>query len=338
MARAAAMTGAPAGRMPDASAPAADVRVLTVPEGAAAQRVDRFVADVTGLSRSYVQRLISSGLLTADDSALKANAVVGPGATLRLVVPTAVPLEMEADAGIGVVVAYEDADVLVVDKPAGLVVHPSPGHPAGTLVNALLGRAGASEYGGIAGVQRPGIVHRLDRDTSGLLMVAKHDAAQASLMAQLKARRVKETYLALVAGEVAASVGRIEAPIGRDPRHRTRMAVTADGRPAVTGYRVRERFAGWTLLELDLVTGRTHQIRVHLDAIGHPVAGDPVYGSGTSRRGPNGLRRLFLHAWRLEFAAPSDGHLIRATAPLPDELEDVLDSLRSAAPRSMSGA
>ncbi|TMC62881.1 MAG: RluA family pseudouridine synthase [Chloroflexi bacterium] len=183
-----------------------------------------------------------------------------------------------------------------------------------------------------------GIVHRLDRDTSGLLMVAKHDAAQASLMAQLKARRVKKTYIALVAGEVAASVGRIEAPIGRDPRHRTRMAVTADGRPAVTGYRVRERFPGWTLLELDLVTGRTHQIRVHLDAIGHPVAGDPVYGSGTSRRGPNGLRRLFLHAWRLEFAAPSDGHLIRATAPLPDELEDVLDSLRSAAPRSMSGA
>ena len=211
MARAAAMTGAPAGRMPDASAPAADVRVLTVPEGAAAQRVDRFVADVTGLSRSYVQRLISSGLLTADDSALKANAVVGPGATLRLVVPPAVPLEMEADAGIGVVVAYEDADVLVVDKPAGLVVHPSPGHPAGTLVNALLGRAGASEYGGIAGVQRPGIVHRLDRDTSGLLMVAKHDAAQASLMAQLKARRVKKTYIALVAGEVAAFADAIAA-------------------------------------------------------------------------------------------------------------------------------
>jgi 23S rRNA pseudouridine1911/1915/1917 synthase len=322
--------------MPDASAPAADVRVLTVPEGAAAQRVDRFVADVTGLSRSYVQRLISNGHLTAGDTALKANAVVGPGATLRLLVPPSVPLEMEADAGIRVVVVYEDADVLVVDKPAGLVVHPSPGHPAGTLVNALLGRAGASEYGGIAGVQRPGIVHRLDRDTSGLLMVAKHDAAQASLMAQLKGRRVKKTYIALVAGEVAASVGRIEAPIGRDPRHRTRMAVTADGRASVTGYRVRERFPGWTLLELDLVTGRTHQIRVHLDAIGHPVAGDPAYGTGTSRRGPDGLGRLFLHAWRLEFAAPSDGHLIRATAPLPDELEDVLDGLRSAAPQNGS--
>jgi 23S rRNA pseudouridine1911/1915/1917 synthase len=326
-----AMTRAPAGRMPDASASAADVRVLTVPEGAAAQRVDRFVADVTGLSRSYVQRLISNGHLTSGDAALKANAVVGPGTTLRLLVPPAVPLEMEADAGIGVVVVYEDADVLVVDKPAGLVVHPSPGHRAGTLVNALLGRAGASEYGGIAGVQRPGIVHRLDRDTSGLLMVAKHDTAQASLMAQLKARRVKKTYLALVAGEVAASIGRIEAPIGRDPRHRTRMAVTADGRASVTGYRVRERFAGWTLLELDLITGRTHQIRVHLDAIGHPVAGDPVYGTGTSRRGPEGLGRLFLHAWRLELASPTDGHLIRAEAPLPPALETVLDGLRSAA-------
>jgi 23S rRNA pseudouridine1911/1915/1917 synthase len=140
---------------------------------------------------------------------------------------------------------------------------------------------------------------------------------------------VKKTYLALVAGDVAASVGRIEAPIGRDPRHRTRMAVTADGRPSVTGYRVRERFRGWTLLELDLVTGRTHQIRVHLAAMGHPVAGDPVYGTGTSRRGPAGLDRLFLHAWRLEFAAPSDGHLIRTTAPLPAELETILDELRS---------
>jgi 23S rRNA pseudouridine1911/1915/1917 synthase len=139
---------------------------------------------------------------------------------------------------------------------------------------------------------------------------------------------VKKTYLALVLGNVSAAAGRIEAPIGRDPGRRTRMAVVASGRPAVTGYRVRERFIGWTLLELDLVTGRTHQIRVHLEAIGHPVAGDPVYGTGTSRRGPDGLGRLFLHAWRLELASPSDGHLIRAEAPLPVELEAVLDQLR----------
>ena len=230
-------------------------------------------------------------------------------------------------------VVYEDDDVLVVNKPAGLVVHPAPGHGADTLVNALLGRVGPTTYGGIAGVRRPGIVHRLDRDTSGLLVVAKNDRAQAALMAQLKARRVKKTYLALVHGSVAAAIGRIEAPIGRDPRRRTRMGVVADGRDAITGYRVRERLPGWTLLELDLITGRTHQIRVHLDAIGYPVAGDPLYGSGTSRRGPDGLSRLFLHAWRLEFAAPEGERLIRATAPLPPELEAVLDGLRAAASR-----
>ncbi len=223
--------------------------------------------------------------------------------------------------------------MLIVDKPAGLVVHPAAGHDSGTLVNALLGRGGADAFGGIAGVRRPGIVHRLDRDTSGLLMVARNDVAQASLMAQLKARRVKKTYLALVQGSVAAPVGRIEAPIGRDPGHRTRMAVVTDGRASVTGYRVRERFAGWTLLELDLITGRTHQIRVHLDAIGHPVAGDPVYGTGTSQRGPEGLRRLFLHAFRLELSAPSSGRLIRAEAPLPRELEAVLSDLRRTEPR-----
>ncbi|MFL5750024.1 MAG: RluA family pseudouridine synthase, partial [Chloroflexota bacterium] len=224
--------------------------------------------------------------------------------------------------------------LLIVDKPAGLVVHPSPGHDDDTLVNALLARGGPEAFGGIAGVRRPGIVHRLDRDTSGLLMVARTDAAQASLMAQLKARRVKKTYLALVAGEVAAAVGRIEAPIGRDPKHRTRMGVVADGRPATTGYRVRERFPGWTLLELDLVTGRTHQIRVHLAAIGHPIAGDPVYGTGTSRRGPSvrgaALERLFLHSWRLELTSPSTGELIRAESSLPRELELVLEALRQA--------
>ncbi len=314
--------------MPEASQPATDVRTLTVPDGSGAQRVDRFVADVTGLSRSYVQKLISAGHLTAAGDPLKANAIVGPGTSLRLEVPPAERADIGAEPGIQLVVVYEDDDLLIIDKPSGLVVHPAPGHPSGTLVNALLGRDGGREYGGIAGVQRPGIVHRLDRDTSGLLIVAKHDASQAALMAQLKARRVKKTYLTLVQGTVAAAVGRIEAPIGRDPRHRTRMGVVPDGRPSVTGYRVRERFAAWTLLEVDLVTGRTHQIRVHLDAIGHPVAGDRVYGTGTSRRGPDGLERMFLHAWRLELASPTDGHLVRATAPLPRELEDALVSLR----------
>jgi 23S rRNA pseudouridine1911/1915/1917 synthase len=315
--------------MPEAPV-AAGIRTVRVPTGAAG-RIDRFVADATGLSRSHVQKLISDGRLTVDGQPVRANALVAPGSEVRLDVPEPVALDLAPAPDIPLRIVYEDDDLLIVDKPAGLVVHPSPGHHDGdTLVNALLARAGGSDYGGIAGVARPGIVHRLDRDTSGLLMVAKHDAAQQSLMAQLKARRIRKTYLALVAGNVSAAVGRIEAPIGRDPKHRTRMAVVPDGRPSVTGYRVRERFSGWTLLELDLVTGRTHQIRVHLDAIGHPVAGDPVYGSGTSRRGPDGLGRLFLHAWRLELAAPGDGHLIRATAPLPDDLETVVDGLRAA--------
>jgi 23S rRNA pseudouridine1911/1915/1917 synthase len=303
------------------------VRVLRVPDGPTG-RVDRYVADATGMSRSYVQKLISDGRLTSSGEALRANAIVGPGTELTIDVPEPIALDLEPAPEIALRVVYEDEDLLVIDKPAGLVVHPAPGHSSGTLVNALLAHGDGETWGGIAGVQRPGIVHRLDRDTSGLLMVARTDAAQASIMAQLKARRIKKTYQALVQGSVAAAVGRIEAPIGRDPKHRTKMAVVPDGRPSVTGYRVRERFAEWTLLELDLVTGRTHQIRVHLDAIGHPVAGDPVYGTGTSRRGPAGLGRLFLHAWRLELTSPSDGHLIRATAPLPPELEAVLDGLR----------
>ena len=315
--------------MPEAPV-AAGVRTVRIPDGTAG-RIDRFVADATGLSRSHVQKLISAGRLTVDGVPVRANALVAPGSEVRLDVPEPVALDLAPAPDIPLRIVYEDDDLLIVDKPAGLVVHPSHGHHDGdTLVNALLARAGGSEYGGIAGVARPGIVHRLDRDTSGTLMVAKHDAAQQSLMAQLKARRIRKTYQALVAGSVAAAVGRIEAPIGRDPKHRTRMAVVPDGRASVTGYRIRERFVGWTLLELDLVTGRTHQIRVHLDAIGHPVAGDPVYGTGTSRRGPDGLDRLFLHAWRLELAAPGDGHLIRATAPLPGELETVLDGLRQA--------
>ena len=308
-----------------------EVRVLIVPDGAAPVRVDRYVTDATGLSRSHIQKLISAGHLTGAGGALRSNALVTAGTRLRLVIPAAIALQLVPEPGIVLDVVYEDDDLLIVDKPAGLVVHPSPGHDTGTLVHALLGRQSGAEYGGIAGVRRPGIVHRLDRDTSGLLMVAKNDTAQAGLMAQLKARRVKKTYLALVQGSVSAAVGRIEAPIGRDPRHRMRMAVVPDGRASTTGYRVRERFAEWTLLELDLVTGRTHQIRVHLDAIGHPIAGDPVYGTGTSRRGPEGLERLFLHAWRLELASPGDGHLIRAEAPLPAELEGALEGLRTAA-------
>ena len=302
---------------------------MLIPPDAGPARADRWATDLSGLSRSHVQRLITEGRLTADGMAVKANTIIGAGTVLELRIPPPAPAEPRGEPELPLTVVYEDDDLLIVDKPAGQVVHPSPGHAGGTLVNALLGRGAELAPAGIAGVQRPGNVHRLDRDTSGLLMVARTDAAQLSLQAQLKARRVKKTYLALVQGSVAAATGRIEAPIGRDPGRRTRMAVTPNGRPSITGYRVRERFTGWTLLELDLVTGRTHQIRVHLEAIGHPVAGDPMYGTGTSRRGPAGLERLFLHSWRLELTSPSTGRLIRAEAAMPAELEDVLTALRS---------
>ena len=300
---------------------------LTVPEGSSHSRADRLVADAAGLSRTYVQRLIGEGRLTADGRPVKANTALAPGARLELELPDTPVLSLQAE-DIPLRVAYEDEDVLIIDKPAGLLTHPTAGLASGTLVNALLARGGAAAYGSIGGADRPGIVHRLDRDTSGLIVVARNDRAQAALMAQLKARRVKKTYLALVRGSLPAEVGRIEAPIGRDPRHPRRMAVVLAGRPAVSGYRVRERFPEWSLLEVDLITGRTHQIRVHLASIGHPVAGDPVYSTGAARRGPTGLERLFLHSWRIEFMSPSAERLLRAEAALPPELEAVLAGLR----------
>ncbi|MBA3779881.1 MAG: RluA family pseudouridine synthase [Chloroflexi bacterium] len=301
---------------------------VTVPDGAGGGRVDRFVADAAGLSRAHVQRLIGEGRLTVDGRPLKANAPLQPGTILQLDVPLDPTTELEPEQ-MPLEVVYEDADLLVVNKPAGLVTHPSPGHASGTLANALLARQGPHDLGTLAGDDRPGIVHRLDRDTSGLILVARTDEAQRYLTAQLQARRIKKTYLALAGGEVPASAGRIEAPIGRDPRHRIRMAVVAGGRPSVTGYRVAERHRGWTLLEVDLVTGRTHQIRVHLASIGHAVAGDPLYATGVVRRGPDGLGRLFLHSWRLELLPPSGEQLLRLTAPLPPELQGALDKLRA---------
>ena len=302
--------------------------LVTVPQTDTPMRADRVVADAVGLSRSYVQRLIEEGRLTRDGLPIKSNTVLEAGASLDLDIPDRPAATIEAE-DVALQVVYEDGDVLILDKPTGLVTHPSPGHTSGTLVNALLGRGGIEAYGTVAGEDRPGIVHRLDRDTSGLIVIARNDRAQTALMAQLKARRVKKTYLALVSGAVPAERGRIEAPIGRDSRHYSRMTVIASGRPTETGYRVRERLPGWTLLEVDLMTGRTHQIRVHFASIGHPVAGDPVYATGAARRGPDGLERLFLHSWRIEFASPSSDKIIRAEAPLPPELESVLDTLRA---------
>jgi 23S rRNA pseudouridine1911/1915/1917 synthase len=231
------------------------------------------------------------------------------------VVPERIPLE----------VAYEDAGMLIVDKPAGLVVHPSAGHTAGTLVNALVGRAAdrGEALGAIAGVGRPGIVHRLDRDTSGLIAVAKTDEAQASLMRQFGARTIEKQYLALVRGEPPSARGRVEAPIGRDPRDRQRMSVVAGGRDAITEYEAVASGGGYTLLSLHPITGRTHQIRAHLSYLSLPIAGDLRYGGGL---GPGGLARQFLHAARLRLDRPSDGVRLHAWSELPRDLTECLDT------------
>jgi 23S rRNA pseudouridine1911/1915/1917 synthase len=220
-------------------------------------------------------------------------------------------------------VAYEDAMMLIVDKPAGLVVHPSAGHGSGTLVNALLGRARdrGEALGSIAGVGRPGIVHRLDKETSGLIVVAKNDLAQASLMRQFGERTIEKEYLALVRGEPPSSRGRVEAPIGRDPRDRQRMAVTGGGREAVTAYEVLATGGGYALLSLHPLTGRTHQIRAHLTYLHLPIAGDLRYGGGP---GPTGLSRQFLHASRLRLDRPLDGERLHAWSELPTDLETSL--------------
>jgi 23S rRNA pseudouridine1911/1915/1917 synthase len=220
---------------------------------------------------------------------------------------------------IDLAIVHEDADLLVIDKPAGLVVHPGSGNWAGTLLNALLHHSPAA-----ASLPRAGIVHRLDKDTSGLLVVAKTEPAQAALVRQLQSRTVKRTYLALARGLVARA-GKVDAPIGRHPVHRTRMAVVASGKPAVTHFRVRERFAAHSLLECDLETGRTHQIRVHLASIGHPLEGDGVYGGRGERRFP----RQALHAWKLAFDHPRTGEPVAFESPLPGDFRALLESLRA---------
>jgi len=218
-------------------------------------------------------------------------------------------------------IVYQDADLIVVDKPAGLTVHPAPGHPSGTLVNALL--AACPDLQGISGSLRPGIVHRLDKDTSGLLVVAKNDRAMQSLQAQLKGREVHKTYLALVAGVPKPAEGQIEAPIGRSHRNRKKMAVVDGGRESTTRYRTREVINGRALLEVEPVTGRTHQIRVHLAAIGHPIVGDSLYG----KRSPL-VGRQFLHAAKLGFRMPG-GREIEFESPLPADLREALEALRA---------
>jgi 23S rRNA pseudouridine1911/1915/1917 synthase len=288
------------------------------------ERLDLFIARrLPDLTRSRVRRLIDEGLVTIDGRLpAKAGVALETGQRVAVTLPPPEPTALQPEA-IALRIVYEDADLLVIDKPAGLTVHPAPGHAAHTLVNALLAHYPA--LAGVGGEGRPGIVHRLDKDTSGLIIVAKNDAAHASLTRQLKQRHVEKTYLALVRGRPDPPEGVIDAPLGRHPKQRKKQAVVEGGRAARTRYRVRRALDGFSLLEVHPETGRTHQIRVHLASIGHPVAGDVLYGRGVA---PPGLRRHFLHAYRLAFSHPRTGDRLQLEAPLPDDLVAVLGELQ----------
>ena len=302
-----------------------------VVEGAApAGRVDLAVASVAQISRAHAQRLIGDGRAVVDGQRRRASDRLAGGELVRVELSAPPDTTLVAES-IPLRVAYEDDEMLIVDKPAGLVVHPSAGHGGGTLVNALLGRARArgEPLGSIAGVGRPGIVHRLDKETSGLIVVAKTDAAQGSLMRQFGERLAEKEYLALVRGAPPPGRGRIEAPVGRDPRDRQRMAVVADGRPSVTEYESIGSGGGYSLLAVRPLTGRTHQIRAHMAYLGLPIAGDVRYGGG---EGPGGLRRQFLHAARLGVERPADLARIRAWSELPSDLASCLEAADVAVP------
>ena len=310
---------------------------LVVPEDSDATRLDVFLTSVlSGHSRSQVQRLIKDGHVLVGGREAKANQPVKTGQEIAIDIPAPIDPIPQPEA-LPLPIVYQDSDLIVVDKPAGMVVHPAAGHDSGTLVNALLHHV--DDLSGIGGEKRPGIVHRLDRGTSGLLVAAKNDAAHEELSRQFREREVEKEYIALVWGEVMAG-RRIDAPIGRDPANRKKMssepARVRRSREAVTRILRAEHFGRVvTLAQVAIHTGRTHQIRVHLSAIGHPIVGDPLYG-GVHRRVPGDIRavthldRPFLHAARLAFTHPSDGRRMEFESALPDDLQRVLDEVRAA--------
>jgi 23S rRNA pseudouridine1911/1915/1917 synthase len=309
------------------------IRTIAVPADSAGQRLDRFLAAIVAdLSRSRIQRLIKEGRVQLTGRPARANEVVRPDQVVTVDLPDEPADGAAQPEALPLRILYQDSDLIVVDKPAGMVVHPAAGHSGGTLVNALLHHV--ADLSGIGGERRPGIVHRLDRGTSGLMVVAKHDAAHVELARQFRDREVAKEYCALVWGTVQAG-RRIDAPIGRDPVNRKKMSARARrSREAVTRITSAEHLGrALTLARIAIQTGRTHQIRVHLSAIGHPVVGDALYG-GVHRRVPGDLRavthlqRPFLHAAKLSFAHPADGRTMTFESELPDDLQAVLDELR----------
>lgn len=301
------------------------VNFYEVKEDDARKRLDVFLAgEAEGYTRSHIQRLVGEGRATVNGVIVRASYKVKQGDLVRLEIPEPGGMETKAEK-IPLDIYYEDNDVIVLNKPRGMVVHPAAGNNSGTVVNALLYHC--RDLSGINGVLRPGIVHRLDKDTSGLIMVAKNDAAHVSLAQQLKDRRITRIYLALVHGKVKDASGVIDAPIGRDPKNRQKMAVVhKNSKHAVTNYRVLSRYAGYTYLRLKLETGRTHQIRVHLSYIGHPLVGDLKYGPS---RPHFNLAGQFLHAAVIGFIHPRTGAYLEFEAPLPDEMEAILSGLTS---------
>lgn len=288
------------------------------------ERIDALLARlVPELTRSAAQRLLEEGLVTLGGVPVKKNRRTEPGEVYAALLPEPELPEPEPQ-DIPLDIVYEDADVVVVNKPRGMVVHPAPGHPDGTLVNALLWHCGAS-LSGVGGERRPGIVHRIDKDTSGLIIAAKNDFAHLALSAQLADRSLSRVYEAVARGEFREEAGTVDAPIGRHPTERKRMAVTERGsRPAVTHWEVIARCRGWTHIRCRLETGRTHQIRVHMAYIGHPLLGDMVYGAKKPERG---LEGQCLHARELKFLHPRTGEAIHLSTELPEYFQQVLASL-----------
>ncbi len=296
-----------------------EVRILLVAESAV--RLDKYLAEACPeLSRSRLQKLIEQGCILVNGYGAKASQKLNLGDRIHVTLPPLEQVSLVAES-IPLTVVYEDDELLIIDKPAGLVVHPSPGHTAHTLINALLARC--PDLASFADAMRPGIVHRLDRDTSGLMIIAKNSSVQQYLIHQFKARAVSKGYLVLVKGKLTPSQGIIDAPLGRDPSNRKRMAVVTGGKQARTRYKVKEYLGDYTLLEVTTETGRTHQIRVHLAAIGYPVVGDPVYGVKSAY-----VKRQFVHAYRLGFRLPTSREYREFTCELPSDLKQAIQLIR----------
>jgi len=299
-----------------------EVRIVSAEESGT--RADVFLSAQFDVTRTAAARLLEEGAATVDGKTVAKNYKLRAGETVSLELPPIKDVETKAE-DIPLTIVYEDEDIAVIDKPKGMVVHPAAGNEEGTLVNALLYHMG-DRLSGIGGERRPGIVHRIDKDTSGLLVIAKNDFAHTVLSEGLKTHSIDREYMAVAIGGFKDDAGTVNKPIGRNPKDRKKMAIVADGREAITHYTVAERFNGYTLLAVKLETGRTHQIRVHLSSIGHPLLGDTVYGGKSTLK--MHLDGQTLHAYRLTLTHPRTGKTMTFESPLPEYFEAVLDKLR----------